>query len=428
MRLANLKNNVLFVNITSQGLVQIAYYLIPLLLIPYVTRMLGPESFGAACYAQNIAAYLTLLVNYGFEYTATQEIAIHKDDEVERRRIFWTVIRFKALLLLLSFVILAVLCFVSEPVHADPVAFLLSALINVGFVLYPTWFFQGMEKMAKMSVFSLVIKIAGAVLTVLLVSSPRDYYLYLFSLSAAQIAVGLYCFFYIARRYNMFADTAPQPFLKSPAVTKGFPVFVNFSLNNCNFVLGVTFIGYFLSNVEVGIYSVGQRLIMAVMMITCQPVTLSLFPRISRKFSESRALGLSYLRRCLLLVVLFGAVVSFATWLLSPPVIGLLFGSKYEAVIPCMRELSVLPLLVVVSSTLTVQGVYGMQLQKYSPAVGVLVFVCCLSLNYLLVPKYGVNGAACAWICCQMVEIVCDVALLAFFAGKTHRGGGNEKK
>ena len=71
----------LFVNIASLGMVQIANYLIPVIIVPFVIRALGVEAFGKASYAQNIVAYLTILVNFGFDYSATQDVAINRDDK-----------------------------------------------------------------------------------------------------------------------------------------------------------------------------------------------------------------------------------------------------------------------------------------------------------------------------------------------------------
>ncbi len=54
-------------NMTALGVLQIANYLIPLLVLPVVSRVLGATLFGSVGYAQNIVSYLTLLVNFGFE-------------------------------------------------------------------------------------------------------------------------------------------------------------------------------------------------------------------------------------------------------------------------------------------------------------------------------------------------------------------------
>ena len=74
-------NNKLIENIASLGLIQVANFLIPLLIIPYIARALGVEAIGKVGYAQTIISYLTIIVNYGFEYSATQDIAIHKNDK-----------------------------------------------------------------------------------------------------------------------------------------------------------------------------------------------------------------------------------------------------------------------------------------------------------------------------------------------------------
>ena len=49
------------------SILQVANYLIPLLVLPVISRVLGASLFGSVGYAQNIISYLTLLVNFGFE-------------------------------------------------------------------------------------------------------------------------------------------------------------------------------------------------------------------------------------------------------------------------------------------------------------------------------------------------------------------------
>lgn len=46
--------------------VQFANYLLPLITLPYLTRVLGPESWGSLVVVQSFAQYLSLLVEYGF--------------------------------------------------------------------------------------------------------------------------------------------------------------------------------------------------------------------------------------------------------------------------------------------------------------------------------------------------------------------------
>ena len=90
---------------------QLANILIPLIVLPYIVRIFGADLFGKVSYAQNIISYLTLLINFGFDYSATREIAINKNNIELRNKIFWTVIKAKSLLLVLSLLLLVILYF-----------------------------------------------------------------------------------------------------------------------------------------------------------------------------------------------------------------------------------------------------------------------------------------------------------------------------
>ena len=82
----------LYKNMVSLGVLQVANYLIPFLVLPIISRILGASLFGSVSYAQNIVTYLTLLINFGFEYSATRQISIARDNKQRMDGIFWSVI------------------------------------------------------------------------------------------------------------------------------------------------------------------------------------------------------------------------------------------------------------------------------------------------------------------------------------------------
>ena len=84
---------------------QAANYIIPILLIPYVSRILGVDSFGKVTYMQTIAQYATIFINFGFEYTSTRAIAVNRDNPDKLRSIFWGTIYAKLLLTLVSLLV-----------------------------------------------------------------------------------------------------------------------------------------------------------------------------------------------------------------------------------------------------------------------------------------------------------------------------------
>lgn len=404
----------LFVNMASLSLLQLANYVIPILIIPFVVRVLGVDFFGKASYAQNIVAYLTIIVNYGFEYSATQDIAIHKNNKQKLCVIFWTVIRFKIKLLLISFLILGVLYFTFSKVHADPKLYFYAALINIGFTLFPTWFFQGIENMAKMSIFNFLIKILGAIFIVVYINSPSDYHLYLLILSIVYIFVGVISFFYVIRFYGLIYPKTNDKNLSFAVLKKGFPIFLNNLFVAIYTTIGMTILGIYLTDVDVGIYSGAHKIITAIIMLTSMPINVALFPVISRNFHKSFRDGWLFFKKCLAIVALVAFCVSLMTFLFAPIITKIFLGEQFEASISLLRWFSILPFLVIVSSLLTVQGLYGLQLQKYAPYIGLCLGIISLMANLVLIPAFGIIGAAVAWGGTQILEILLVSILLMY--------------
>ena len=58
------------------------------------------------------------------------------------------------------------------------------------------------------------------------------------------------------------------------------------------------------------------------------------------------------------------------------------------------------------ATLLTVQGLYGLGLQRWAPWVGLILAVLCVGLNVLLLPRVGVVGVAWSWAITEVAECV----------------------
>ena len=61
-------------NIISLVILQGTNYLLPLISLPYLVRVLGPEKFGLIAFVQAIIQYFTMVVDYGFNWSATKKL------------------------------------------------------------------------------------------------------------------------------------------------------------------------------------------------------------------------------------------------------------------------------------------------------------------------------------------------------------------
>ncbi|MEC8678340.1 MAG: oligosaccharide flippase family protein, partial [Candidatus Margulisiibacteriota bacterium] len=92
-------------NGTSLGIVQLSNYILPLVTLPYLARILGPNYFGLVMMAQATMIYLTLLTDYGFNLSATKEIAKVRDNLKKVSQLFSSVIIIKSGLLVCGSII-----------------------------------------------------------------------------------------------------------------------------------------------------------------------------------------------------------------------------------------------------------------------------------------------------------------------------------
>ena len=98
----------LFKNIASLFGIQGMNYLIPLITLPYLVRVLDPVGYGSLGFSLAIVQYCCMLTDYGFNLSATQQIAVHRDDKGKVSKLFWSVLACKAGMALFSSLIVSV--------------------------------------------------------------------------------------------------------------------------------------------------------------------------------------------------------------------------------------------------------------------------------------------------------------------------------
>lgn len=397
--------NRLYKNMVSIGVLQVANYLIPFLVLPIVSRILGTTLFGSVSYAQNIITYLTLLVNFGFEYSATRQIALAGEDINRKTRIFWSVLTFKAILLVLSFVILGLLPFCVSRIASDPWLYVYTALINIGFVLFPTWYLQGEQQIDKMAWANFCIKLLGALLVLAIVREASAYRLYPLLLSVASIIVGAGALIYVIRHFHIGKFECSWTSLRE-VISPSWPIFLNMLFASLYTTVNMTILGIFADDDIVGYFSASQRLVMALIMVVVLPVSTTIFPEISRRFGESKVEGLSFLKHVMVYSGLAAAAVSIVTFFIAPLAIRIIYGAAFMPAVDILRWLAPIPFLVMIATLLTVQGLYGMGLQKWAPWIGMTLAIICISMNLILIPRIGVKAVCISWIVAEILECV----------------------
>ena len=385
---------------------QAANYIIPIILIPIVSRILGVDSFGKVTYLQTIAQYATIFINFGFEYTSTRAIAVNRDNPEKLRSIFWGTIYAKLLLTLVSLLVYLPYSYTHSQSTEEFVMYTAAWMINVGWWLYPSWYFQGVEKINIMSVANFLIKAAGAILVIICVRDASDSVNYLASFSFSYIAGGVITVAYCVEKEEMkYISVTKETVMK--LLGDSFPIFIASVFSSITQAFAITYLGAgHATEHDLGIYSGAFKLVFAAVAMCNLPISMAIFPKVSREYEKDREGGIRYFYKTLKIVILISTCFSVGMYIFSPLAVSLLLGDKFAESTELLRYYSICPLLCTTSLYLTVQGLYAIQRQKFATIVESIALLVCIVSTIVFNDIYGVKGAVWAFDLTVLTEII----------------------
>jgi len=340
-------------NIASLYLIHFANYIVPLIMVPYLVRVLGPAGYGAVAFAQGFISYLMLFVEYGFDWSATRKISVQRDNQEEVNRTALHVWAAKTLLSLAGLGILILLIALVPKLRE--VSWLLLVLygIAVGNVLFPTWLFQGMERMVAISLINLGMRLAVLAGVFLLVKKPEDTVLYAGLLGGGSLLAGLtgavVAFRLFGLRFARISQVEVWEVLK-----EGWTLFLSKASVSLYTVGNAFILGMLTNHTVVGYYSAAEKIVKSVLGLL-GPISQAVYPRFSKLAAESRERALLWGRRVLLLMGGAGLILSVTILLGAGLIVSILLGPHFGPSISVVRILSFLPFLIVLSNVLGIQ-------------------------------------------------------------------------
>ncbi len=388
------QNKTLFFNFSSLTVLQISNYLFPLITFPYLVRVLGPEKYGLVNFAAALVMYFSMLTDYGFNISGTQIISLVRDNKRELKKIFWSIFFVKAILFTLSIFIFLPLVFLIGKFSADSVFYLVSFLTVFGTVLFPQWFFQGLEKMHYITLVNIGVKSLWAVSVFVFISHPNDALKLVLLNSISFILIGLLGFTIAIVNFGLRFYLPKISEIKEQFI-KGWYVFlstVSISLytNSNIFILGL-----FTNNEVVGYFAGADKIRMAIQGIF-NNAGQSIFPHVSRLFKESFNKAIGFLKRYLKIIIFTAGVVTVFSFLFANELTLLLLGQKYVASIGIFKVLIFLPLLIALSNIYGVQIMLNTGHKKEFTKIVFLAGVLNIVLALILVPYLQAIGTAIA--------------------------------
>jgi PST family polysaccharide transporter len=304
-------------NFISLSLVQGLSIIFPLVTFPYLLRVLGVEQFGVFTMIQTLIMYFDLLVSFGFGLTATQHIARSLNDSEKTSRIINAVYVIKISLFIVSILLLLISCLFIPYMRENFHLVLIASMYLVGNILFPDWYFQGIQKMRNITVVAFVSKFIGLLLIVLLVKEEGDIAFAVLALSAGNFIAGMLGFFILVRTITLRFEMPARRFILSVFRESAY-VFTSIILAPLYSSVNLFILRAFTNPLMVGYYAIAEKIYSAVVMLT-NIANRTFYPHLSQLYASSAA---AYRKNVRMIVLLFLAAFSVLS-------IALFFSAEY---------------------------------------------------------------------------------------------------
>ena len=257
---------------------QILTIILPIITVPYVTRIFTSEDLGNYGFYNSIVSYFSLFAMLGIGLYGTKQIAAASDVSST----FWNIyaIQFIASLLAL-FVYVITLVSIPEMGGIVPIILgiiLLTKMIDI------SWLFTGKEDFKKITLRNTMVKVAGVISIFTFIKSSEDLYLYIFLIVIFDF-LGQFVMWIPAKKF------IKRPSFDTKIIKKNLHPIVLLFLPQVAIslyvVLDRTLLGLLGSYSDVGIYEQGQKLT-SILLTVVSSLGAVMLPRVANLLSERK--------------------------------------------------------------------------------------------------------------------------------------------
>lgn len=371
--------------------------LLPLLTVPYLVRIIGPERLGMLSFSQAYIAYFTLLINYGFEMSAVRAIAAHRSDRALVNRVFSEVLAGKTILWILSSILFTGLTVFVPEFRAHAWLHTATFISCLGYVLFPTWLYQAMEDLGRVAIFNLLVKLLFSASVLFFIKQPDDYIYQNLSLSVAQLAISVVALIAAFKRFGVSftwpTTTQLRQRFRDDRTLFFSSLMITLYAGSTVFILGLIGSAY-----SVGIYSAGVRLESIARAFVGLALNQAFFPIAANAFGKSRDAGLAVIQAVFFPLLIFLAAITLALWVIAPVFIKVFYGPQFSEAIAILRIAAFLTVTIGISNLLGFHTMINLRMDRAFFIITSVGSVVGIVLTFLLVRIFDYRGATWAWV------------------------------
>lgn len=383
--------SVLISNMFSLSVLQIVNYILPLITLPYLLTVLGPDKVGLISFTLALNSYFILFTDYGFNLSATKQISLNRGDTKKVNKIFSSVLMIKIILSFICLILLIIACTFIDSVNANMDLYIITFGLVIGQVINPIWLYQGLEDMKYITYINVIFKGIFTVLVFFVVNSESDYIYSALLTSLSSLVTGIFLFIIALCKFKIvFIKPKKRDILFQ--LKDGWHVFISTLSINIYSSSTTIILGIMTNTVAVGYFTAADRIIKAVVSLYV-PVSQAIYPFLSKRISNDKENSLIFLNKLINISSLLMIVIGLTLFLFSEKIM-LLFGGQYFNSILLLKIMSLIPFFVVISNIFGVQILLNFGYKKEFSRIVLFSALFGSLTSLILIYLYGEVGAS----------------------------------
>lgn len=284
---------------------------IGLITYPYIIRVLGKSAYGTYILIFSHVQLFQLFSSFGFDIPALKKISLFPTDRKVKSRVVSEVLISKSLLFLLSLILMVVVSlfvpFVSEHISLYYTVF----SIQLVEILFPTWYFQGIQRMKFVTYTNLVARLATIPLIFVFVHSSDDLLLYALIVSLLPLCGAIFAFFFLMIKEKIRLQLISVRRLKA-TFRSALPFFWTNAFGIIKKESVTQVVGFFFDTQSVALLDLANKLVVIPRIITTS-INAALFPDVVKNPTPLLIKKIMRYETFISLVII-AAIVIFGYW------------------------------------------------------------------------------------------------------------------
>ena len=400
----NLFKNKVLQNSIYLYILQIFSTVIPLITLPYITRVLGIEKYGVFSKMLNYITYLQVFVEYGFTLTGASKISLAQNQE-EINKVFSNIIVCKIINCLISLIIIFCLGFTLFYNSGQWKCLFILALLCLSEVFIQTWMLQGLQDMKFIMIINVLARCFSTVLIFIFVKTTNDLLLYSFLFVATNIIVAVFGLLLVTKKFQVrFVKTNIKEIVLE--FRDGWYLFTtSFASKICSNI-AITVLGIFTTDIIIGGYSAVLKIPQIIVMVYA-PLGQAIYPYMCKNFKQDKFKAVNFIKK-LFLVILIGCLIGLFVLIgLRDFIINIVYGEEYIAYAYLTIPLGIWLVCSILNNVLGIQILVASGNQKIYSRCFLISVVALVGLNFLLGYFFGAIGVAYATMIGEAILTVC---------------------